>query len=89
MRFVLIIISAVFIVAGCDNVAVDGPMVTYRFSTQQEFTQLYLPLQDDHGGIKSWLPSKDRECSGGKVFTLADDYRVTFCPFNGDGSLFK
>lgn len=76
---------------GCDNVTVEGPSVKikYNFSTKSEFNELYLPLQDDHGGIKSWIPSEDIDCQGGKIFTLADDHKATFCPANGDESLFK
>ena len=91
MRRIVLLAMAVLLVIGCDNKAAEGPKdrVKYRFSSKTEFTKYYLPLQNDHGGIKSWKPSKDQDCRGGKVFTLADGHQATFCPADGDESLFK
>lgn len=91
MRITLLLAAVLLLLNGCDNVTVEGPKVEvkYYFSSQSEFTEYYLPLQDDHGGIKSWLPSEDMDCPGGKVFTLADGHQATFCPANGDERLFK
>jgi len=91
MRIKILLSALLFIVIGCDNVTVEGPKVEikYFFSSQDEFIERYVPLQDDHGGVKSWIPSKDDDCRGGKVFTLADGHEATFCPANGDETLFK
>ena len=91
MRIITSFLIALFLVSGCDNVTVEGPKVEvqYHFSSQQEFIEHYLPLQDDHGGVKTWEPSEDDDCRGGKVFTLGDGHKATFCPADGDESLFK
>ena len=91
MKIFSLLFVFLMILTGCDNVTVEGPSIkiTYNFSTKSEFNDHYLPLQNDHGGIKSWVPSQDRDCPGGKVFTLADGHKATFCPANGDESLFK
>lgn len=91
MKTISLLSIFLLMLGGCDNVTVEGPSVKikYNFSTKSEFYDRFISLQDDHGGIKSWIPSKDIDCHGGKVFTLADDYKVTFCPANGDESLFK
>jgi|GEM_PF-3081626 len=91
MRVFVPVAMVLFLAGACDNVTVEGPKieVKYHFSSHEEFIKYYLPLQDDHGGVKSWVPSEDIECRGGKVFTLADGYQATFCPAKGDESLFK
>jgi hypothetical protein len=91
MQRIAILFMLLSILVGCDDATVEGPGITvkYTFSTKSEFNEYYLPLQNDHGGIKSWVPSEDMDCPGGKVFTLADGYKATFCPANGDESLFK
>lgn len=91
MKLVTLVVVVLFLLSGCGKVEVEGPSVEikYNFSTKSEFNKYYLPLQDDHGGIKSWVPSEDTDCRGGKVFTLADGHKATFCPGNGDESLFK
>ena len=91
MKAISLLFIFLITLGGCDNVTVEGPSIKikYSFSTQSEFGEHFLPLQDKHGGIKSWVPSKDSDCPGGKVFTLADGHQATFCPANGDESLFK
>jgi len=91
MRKIVPLAVVLFLVGSCDNVTVEGPKVEvkYYFSSQEEFIERYLPLQDDNGGIKSWIPSEDTDCPGGKVFTFADGDQATFCPANGDQTLFK
>jgi hypothetical protein len=91
MKICSSLLIILIILIGCDNITVEGPSVKakYNFSTKSEFGKHFILLQDDHGGIKSWVPSEDMDCRGGKVFTLADGYKATFCPANGDESLFK
>ncbi len=91
MRIIFTFAVVLFLVVGCDNVTVEGPKieVKYHFSSHDEFIERYLPLQEDHGGIKSWDPSEDMDCRGGKMFTLSDGHEATFCPANGDQNLFK
>ncbi len=91
MKLISLILVILFSISGCDNLTVEGPSVEikYNFSSKTEFHQHYLPLQNEHGGIKSWVPSEDADCRGGKVFTLADEHKATFCPANGDETLFK
>ncbi len=91
MKILGLILIISFALTACDNVTVEGPevKVQYHFSSQSEFIELYIPLQNEHGGIKSWVPSEDMDCPGGKVFTLSDGTKATFCPANGDESLFK
>ena len=91
MRMILTLSVILFLATGCDDVTVEGPKieVKYHFSSHDGFIEHYLPLQDDHGGIKSWVPSEDKDCRGGKIFTLADGHEATFCPANGDETLFK
>jgi len=91
MRMIVPLAVVLFLVSGCDNVTVEGPKVEikYNFASHDEFIERYVPLQNDHGGINSWVPSEDTDCRGGKVFTLADGHEATFCPANGDETLFK
>ena len=76
-----------FLMAGC-SIEPEAP-VKYHFSTKQEYLKYYLPLQNDHGGIKKWVPSPDMDCDGGKVFTHGDGFQSTFCPKDGNEDLFK
>ena len=91
MKAISLLFIFLIMLGGCDSVTVEGPSIKikYNFSTKSEFNEHYLPLQNKHGGVKSWVPSKDTDCPGGKVFTLADGHTATFCPANGDESLFK
>ncbi len=87
MKTMLPVIMMLFALAACS----DEPQapVKYHFSTKQEYLKYYLPLQYDHGGIKKWVPAMDMDCGGGKVFTHGDGFQSTFCPADGDESLFK
>ena len=76
-----------FVLGACSNEP-EAP-VKYHFSTKQEYLKYYLPLQDDHGGIKKWVPAMDPDCNGGKVFTHGDGFQSTFCPKDGNEDLFK
>ncbi len=76
-----------FVLGACSNEP-EAP-AKYHFSTKEEYHKYYMPLQDDHGGIKKWVPSLDMDCRGGKVFTHGDGFQSTFCPANGDEDLFK
>ena len=91
MRLLALFFICIFSLTACDKWDAEGPKVEvkYNFSTKTEFHKYYLPLQNDHGGIKSWVPAEGADCLGGKVFTLADGFKATFCPANGDESLFK
>ena len=91
MRLMTLAIIGLLSLTACDKWDAQGPSVEvkYKFSTKDEFLKYYLPLQDDHGGVKSWVPAEGADCLGGKVFTLADGFKATFCPANGDESLFK
>ncbi len=87
MKTMLPVIMMLFALAACS----DEPQIPakYHFSTEQEYLKYYMPLQDDHGGIKKWVPAMDPDCAGGKVFTHADGFQSTFCPADGDENLFK
>ena len=87
MKIIFSMVLMSFLFAGCSNEP-DAP-VKYHFSTKQEYLDYYLPLQDDHGGIKKWVPSPDMDCRGGKVFTHGDGFQSTFCPKDGNEDLFK
>lgn len=87
MKFILPLVLISFFMAGCSNEP-EAP-AKYHFSTKDEYLKYYLPLQNKHGGVKKWVPSPDMDCDGGKVFTLGDGFQATFCPANGDESLFK
>lgn len=46
-------------------------------------------MQEDHGGIKKWVPLPDMDRRDGKMFAHADGYQSTFCPKDGNEDLFK
>ena len=91
MRLLSFVVAVTFLLVGCDKWDAEGTSieVKYNFSSKEEFLKYYLPLQNDHGGVKSWVPAEGAGCLGGKVFILADGHKATFCPANGDESLFK
>ncbi len=87
MKIMVPVFLTFFVLGACSNEP-EAP-VKYHFSTKQEYLKYYLPLQDDHGGIKKWVPSPDMDCRGGKVFTHGDGFQSTFCPKDGNEDLFK
>ena len=87
MKTIIPVVLMLFVLGACSNES-EAP-AKYHFSTKDEYLKYYLPLQDDHGGIKKWVPSPDMDCRGGKVFTHGDGFQSTFCPANGDEDLFK
>ncbi len=87
MKIMVHVFLTFFVLGACSNEP-EAP-VKYHFSTKQEYLKYYLPLQDDHGGIKKWVPAMDPDCNGGKVFTHGDGFQSTFCPKDGNENLFK
>ncbi len=87
MKIMVPVFLTFFVLGACSNEP-EAP-VKYHFSTKQEYLKYYLPLQDDHGGIKKWVPAMDPDCNGGKVFTHGDGFQSTFCPKDGNENLFK
>ncbi|MCH7649550.1 MAG: hypothetical protein IIA63_00125 [Nitrospinae bacterium] len=87
MRIILPLVLMSFLMAGCSDEP-EKP-AKYHFGTKNEYLKYYLPLQDDHGGVRKWVPSQDMDCRGGKVFTHGDGFQSTFCPANGNEDLFK
>ncbi len=87
MKIMVPVFLMLFVLGACSNEP-EAP-VKYHFSTKQEYLKYYLPLQDDHGGIKKWVPAMDPDCNGGKVFTHGDGFQSTFCPKDGNEDLFK
>jgi len=87
MKIMVPVFLTFFVLGACSNEP-EAP-VKYHFSTKQEYLKYYLPLQDDHGGIKKWVPAMDPDCNGGKVFTHGDGFQSTFCPKDGNEDLFK
>lgn len=71
MKIILPLVLMSFLLMGCSDEP-DEP-VKYQFSSKDEYLKYYLPLQDDHGGIKKWVPAMDPDCDGGKEFTHAMD----------------
>lgn len=90
MKIILPLVLMSFLMVGCsDEPGKPDKPVKYHFGSKDEYLKYYLPLQDDHGGIKKWVPAMDPDCDGGKVFTHGDGFQSTFCPKDGDESLFK
>ena len=72
---------------GCSMGPESG--VKYDFASKDEYLKYYLPLQNDHGGVKKWVPTESMDCKGGKRMTLGDGFEVIFCPADGNEDLFK
>ncbi len=87
MKIILPLILISFLMVGCSDES-DEP-AKYYFGSKDEYLKYYLPLQDDHGGIKKWVPAMDPDCDGGKVFTHGDGFQSIFCPADGNEDLFK
>ena len=87
MIIILTMILISFLMTGCSDEPEEP--AKYHFGSKDEYLKYYLPLQDDHGGIKKWVPSPDMDCDGGKVFTHGDGFQSTFCPADGDEVLLK
>ena len=87
MKIILPLAVLALLLAGCSSE--PEPPQKYHFSSKQEYLKYYLPVQDDHGGVKKWDPSPDADCRGGKIYTHGDGYQSTFCPKDGNEDLFK
>ncbi len=87
MKNITVWVIAVLLMVACSNEP-EAP-VKYHFSSEDEFNKYYLPLQDKHGGVKSFVPSPDADCPGGKIFTHGDGFQSTWCPKDGNNDLFK
>ncbi len=87
MRIILPLMLMAFLMGGCSDEP-EKP-VKYHFSTKDEYLKYYLPVQDDPGGVRNWVPSQDMDCPGGKIFTHGDGFLSTWCPKDGNNDLFK
>ncbi len=87
MKNITVWVIAVLLMVACSNEP-EAP-VKYHFSSEDEFNKYYLPLQDKHSGVKTWVRSPDADCPGGKIFTHGDGFQSTWCPKDGNNDLFK
>jgi hypothetical protein len=78
MRIILPLVLMSFLFTGCSDEP-EAP-AKYHFNSKEEYLKYYLPLQDDHVGVKKWVPAQDMDYDGGKMFTLADGFQATFRP---------
>ena len=87
MKTMLPVILMLFVLGACSNKPEPPPK--FHFSSSDEMNDYYLPLQDKHGGIKHWWPSRDPDCKGGKNFVHGDWFISIWCPKDGNNDLFK
>ena len=59
MIIILTMILISFLMTGCSDEPEEP--AKYHFGSKDEYLKYYLPLQDDHGGIKKWVPSPDMD----------------------------
>jgi len=86
MKTMLAVPLMLFVLVACSNE--PEPPEKYYFSSKDERREYYLPLQKKHGGVKTWEPSPDADCIGGKIFTHGDGFQSTWCPKDGNNDLF-